>query len=227
MSWLSLDSWNNVIVGFLALGAFSAVIVGIATYVAFQLQKQETKDVNEALERYKIGVAAQVADAKKEGIEAGKTAGDALVRAAALEKEAAEARLATEKLKAQLSWRTLSKETGEILEAELRKHAGKVNLRYTDGDPEALFLAIQLSQALGKAQWAIAPGAIKLANAISFGISLPDSEGDDARSLRDAFRAAAIPFSTEPLPPMGAGFSMSTIAGAPTLMVGSKSPPLP
>jgi len=224
---LSLDSWNNIIVGFLSLGAFAAVVVGVATYVAFQLQKQETREANDALERYKIGVAVQVEDAKKEGIEAGKAAGDALVRAAALEKEAADARLATERLKAQLSWRTLSKETGEKLETELSKHPGRVNLRYTDGDPEALFLAIQLSQALGKAQWAIAPGAIKLANAISFGISLPDADSDDAKSLRAAFAAANIPFSTEQLPPMGAGFSISTIGGAPTLMVGSKSPALP
>ena len=142
---LSLDFWNNIIVAFLALGAFAAVIVGVATYIAFQLQEQETQDANAALERYKIGVAAQVADAKREGIEAGKTAGDALVRAAALEKEATDARLATVKIKAQLSWRTLSKEVGEKLETELAKHPGKVNLRYTDGDPEALFLAIQIS----------------------------------------------------------------------------------
>ena len=224
---LSLDSWNNLIVGFLVLGAFSAVIVGVATYVAFQLQKQETNEANAALERYKIGVAAQVADARKEGIEAGKTAGDALLRSAALEKEAAEARLATEKLKSQLSWRTLSPEIIAKLETELSKHPGRVNLRYTDGDPESLFLAIQFSQVLGKAQWAIAPGSIKFANAISFGISLPDSDSDDAKWLRDAFSAANIPFSTEPSPPMAAGFSMSTIDGAPTLMIGSKSPPLP
>jgi hypothetical protein len=64
MLWLSLDSWNNIIVGFLALGALAAVTVGIATYVVFQLQKQETEDANEALERYKLGVAAQVAEAK-------------------------------------------------------------------------------------------------------------------------------------------------------------------
>lgn len=224
---LSLDSWNNFIVGFLSLGALAAAIVGVATYVAFQIQKQEARDASAALERYKIGVAAQVADAKKEGIEAGKTAGDALVRAAALEKEAAEARLATEKLKAQLAWRTLTKDVGDKLETELAKHPGKVNLRYTDGDPESLFLAIQFSQALGKAQWAIAPGSLKLANAISFGISLPDSDTDDAKALRAAFTAANIPFSTQPLPPMGAAFNVSTIAGAPTLMVGSKSPVVP
>ena len=224
---LSLDFWNNLIVGFLALGAFAAAVVGVATYVAFQLQKQEARAANEALERYKIGVAAQVEEAKKEGVEAGKTAGNAIVRAATLEKEAENARLETERLKAQLSWRTLSTETAEKLGTELSKHMGKVNLRYTDGDPEALFLAIQLSRVLGKAQWAIAPGSIKLANAISFGISLPDADSDDAKWLRDAFSAANIPFSTQPLPPMAAGFSISTIDGAPTLMVGSKSSPLP
>ena len=59
MFGLSLDSWNNVIVGFLAIGASAAVIVGVATYVVFQLQKQEAKDASDALDRYKVSVAAQ------------------------------------------------------------------------------------------------------------------------------------------------------------------------
>jgi hypothetical protein len=33
---LSLDSWNNLIVAFLALGGLAAVAVGVATYAAFQ-----------------------------------------------------------------------------------------------------------------------------------------------------------------------------------------------
>jgi hypothetical protein len=227
MFGLGLDSWNNLVVVFLAIGAIAAVFVGISTYAVVRLQRAEAKDANDAFELYKLGVAAQVADAKKEGIEAGKAAGDALVRAAELENEAANARLETEKIKKVVAWRVLPPEEGSKLEQVLSTKPGSVDLRYTDGDPEALFLAIQISQILTKAKWQIAPGAVKLSNAIVFGINLPDANGIDAQTLRGAFSTAKIPFSTNALPSAGISFSISTIAGAPTLMVGSKSPTLP
>lgn len=212
---------------FLGIGAFAAIIVGISTYTVIRLQKAEAKDANDAFELYKLGVAAQVADAKKEGIEAGKTAGDAMVRAAELEKEAANARLETEKIKKVVAWRIIPPEDTSKLEQVLTAKPGSVNLRYTDGDPEALFLAIQISRILTKANWKIAPGAVKPPNAIVFGIDLPDANSVDAQTLREAFSAAKIPFSINALPVGGSGFSISTIAGAPILMVGSKLPALP
>ena len=227
MFGLGLDSWNNLVVVFLAIGAIAAVFVGISTYVVVQLQRAEAKDATDAFELYKLGVAAQVADAKKEGIEAGKAAGDALVRAAELEKEAANAKLETEKIKSVVAWRVLTPEESLKLEQVLSTKPGSVNLRYTDGDPEALFLAIQISEILTKAKWQFAPGAFKPANAIVFGIELPDADGTDAQTLRGAFSTAKIPFSTNALSSSGIGFSISTIAGAPTLMVGSKFPTLP
>jgi hypothetical protein len=96
-----------------------------------------------------------------------------------------------------------------------------------DGDPEALFLAIQISQILSKAHWKVAPGAVKPDNAIVFGIGLPDVAGVDVQTLRVAFSAAKVPFSTNALPPAGVSFSISTIEGAPILMIGSKKPALP
>jgi hypothetical protein len=160
---------------------------------------------------------------KKEGIEAGKTAGDALVRAATIEKEAEVMRSATERIKAEMAWREIKPEIAEKLEVSLAAHPGSVNLRYTDGDPEALVLAIQFSKILAKAHWQVAPGALKFANSIVFGISLPDESGNDAIYLRKAFSDVGIvPFSTDQLPPLGAAFSISTIADAPTLMIGSK-----
>lgn len=107
MWWgLSLDAWNNLIVAALALGGLIAVFGGVSTYISFQLQKQEVRDSKEALEGFKRGEDAKVADAKIAGIEAGKAAGGAILkaaeaneRAATLEKEAKEARLETEHLK--------------------------------------------------------------------------------------------------------------------------------
>lgn len=93
-----------------------------------------------------------------------------------------------------------------------------------DGDPESLFLAIQFSQILGKAGWQIAPGALKPVNAIVFGIRLPDDSGESALMLRKSFSKSKIPFDTNPVP-LGPSFNVSTIEGAPMLMIGSRPPP--
>jgi hypothetical protein len=145
-------------------------------------------------------------------------------QAAKLEKEAVAAKLETEKLKQVVAWRIIPPEATAKLEKVLSGRPGSVNLRYTDGDPEALFLAVQVSQVLGKAKWQVAPGAVKFSNAIQFGVALPDSTGADAQTLRSAFEAAKISFSIGPLPQGGSSFSVSTIPGAPTLMIGSRMP---
>lgn len=148
-------------------------------------------------------------------------------RAADSEKEAANARLDTEKLKAVVAWRTLSEaqatEFGKVLAAK----PGSVNLRWTDGDPEALFFAIQISQILQRAHWQVAPGAFKPANRILFGIVLPPEAGSDTQILREAFTAAKIGVSLVPFPQDGASFNVSTIPGAPFLMIGSRLPVVP
>lgn len=146
---------------------------------------------------------------------------------AELEKEAANARLETERLKEAVSWRVIPPECASELEKVLSAKPGSVNLRYMDGDPEALYLAIQYSRILSKANWKVAEGAVKPHSTIMFGIGLPDGSGVDANTLRDAFLAAKVPFSTNALPPAGITFSISTIPGAPTLIIGSKEPALP
>jgi hypothetical protein len=172
------------------------------------------------------------ANAKAEGFradiaKANASAAQAEAQVAAATAEAAVAKLETEKLKEVVTWRTIPSENAAALEKVLSGKPGGVNLRYTDGDPESLFLAIQISQILGKAKWKVAPGAEKFANAIQFGIALPDSAGADAQTLRSAFNTAKVPFTTGQLPESGVGFSVSTIPGAPTLMIGSRAPVIP
>jgi hypothetical protein len=149
------------------------------------------------------------------------------IEIAQLEDDAAKARLETERIKSIVAWRVISPDIGSKMEEVLSKKPGSVNLRYTDGDPEALYLAIQFSNLLAKAKWQVAPGSLKLGNAIVFGISLPDSTGADAQTLRDALTTAQVPFSPNPMPNTGssAAFNVSTISGAPTLMIGSRPPP--
>lgn len=224
MLGLDLDAWNSLMLWSLGFAALAACAVVVSTAATIKLQKLSGEQTKLEFERYKLGVAAQVADAKREGIQAGEKAGNAMLRAAELEKEAANAQLETEKIKAVVAWRTIPSTNSSDLEKALAVKPGAVNLRYTDGDPEALFLAIQFSQILAKANWNVAPGAIKPANAIVFGISLPDATGIDAQTLREAFSAAKVEFSPNPVPP-GLGFSSITIPGAPMLMIGSRVPP--
>jgi hypothetical protein len=94
-----------------------------------------------------------------------------------------------------------------------------------DGDPEALFLAIQISKILGKANWQVATGAVKPAGTLMIGISIANTPSADAQTLRSAFSAAKVAFSDDVLPMPGISFGISQIAGAPILMVGSKAPP--
>jgi hypothetical protein len=130
MLGLSLDGWNNVMLYCLAFVAIAAISVGVAQYVIIQLAKQEAADSKAEFDKYKLTVEGKVADAKKEGIEAGKAAGNALVRAAELEKEAANARLETERLKQVVAWRSILPDNTSKLESALAAKPGSVNLRY-------------------------------------------------------------------------------------------------
>lgn len=224
---IGLDGWNSVQIGFLAIAAAAAIAVGVSQFVIIKLQKAAALEAEIEFNKYKLGVDAKVAEAKTQGIAAGKTAGDALLRAATLEKEAANARLETEKLKAVVAWRTLSETQATNLGNVLSAKPGAVNLRWTDGDPEALFFAIQISQILQRAGWKVAPGSFKPANRILFGIVLPPDAGADMQTLREAFTAAKIGVSIIPFPQDGPSFNVSIIAGAPFLMIGSRLPVVP
>jgi len=210
---VSLDTANK----FYAWGWRGSIIGAIVTAIAVVFLMWGTHIRDKEGER-------QIAAANTAAGNANERAANLEVKAAGLEKEAADAKLEQEKLKAQLAWRLISPAIASKLERVLSVDPGSVNLRYTDGDPEALYLAIQFSQIFAKAHWKVAPGAVKLSNAIVFGINLPDANSVDARTLRKAFSAANVPFSPNALPPPGVSFNISAILEAPVLMVGSKQP---
>src|SRR5260370_3946336 len=81
MLGLSLHGWENSMVVFLIIAGFFALLAGAATWAVVRLQRIEIAESQRELDSYKLTVESKVADAKKEGIEAGKTAGNALVRA--------------------------------------------------------------------------------------------------------------------------------------------------
>jgi hypothetical protein len=97
---LDLHSWEQLMLLSLGVAGLIAIAVFLTTASVVILQRHETADAKNELDEYKLTVEAKVADAKKEGIEAGKTAGNALVRAEELKAAnlALEARIAPRRL---------------------------------------------------------------------------------------------------------------------------------
>lgn len=105
----------------LVIAGVAALLVAAATTGAVVASKREAVASRAELERYKLTVDGKIADAKREGIEAGKAAGDALLRAAALEKEAQQLKAANLALELQVQPRRLSGEKSAKLTSALAK----------------------------------------------------------------------------------------------------------
>lgn len=208
----------SLVVGVIA----TALIMAMGTIKESHWEKERTAS-NERIAE----LGKETAEANKKAVEAGEGTAMALAKGAALEKEAATARLETEKLKAVVTWRSIPLDSTAAMEKVLSAKPGSVNLRYMDGDPEALYLAIQISTILERSHWRIAPGSLKPMNGIIFGINIPKMDRSDGQTLGEALSAARMPFATEPMPSASVGFGVSTIDGAPILMIGSRRPVLP
>jgi hypothetical protein len=89
---IGLHSWEQLMLLSLGVAGLIAIAVFVTTAAVVILQRHETAEANRELDEYKLTVESKVADAKKEGIEAGKSAGNALLRAADLEKQAEQLR---------------------------------------------------------------------------------------------------------------------------------------
>ena len=156
MLGLDSNSWNNIRLLSTAATLVMGVITLVSMYAATQLSKREAKDAKYDLELYKLTVQGQVAEAKREGIEAGKTAGNALVRAAELEKEAARLRLELDREIQKRAQRLLTDEQKEILVSELRGKIPRIHL-VIQRDVEAEAYSLQFVIALRDADVIVHP----------------------------------------------------------------------
>jgi hypothetical protein len=89
---IGLHSWEQLMLLSLGVAGLIAIAVFLTTAAVVILQRHETAEAKRELDEYKLTVESKVADAKREGLEAGKAAGDALLRAAELEKQAGQLR---------------------------------------------------------------------------------------------------------------------------------------
>ena len=207
--------WDFCLILSVIVAALAALAVGITTAGSLVSHKREAIAAEKALDRYKLETGKQISAAN--------AAGDAA------KADAAKARLEQEKLKAQLAWRTIPPNVASKLLEALKSNPGSVNFRYVDGDPETLYLAVQLSEILSKAGWQVAPGSIKVGNILLFDIHIPDGQGEVGSRLQAAFASAGIKVWHETLPQQNSSveLNMTRIPDAPMLIVGSKRPTLP
>jgi hypothetical protein len=153
----------------LAVAGLATIGVAVTTTSVVFLQRRETAEAKRELEEYKLTVEAKVADAKTEGIEAGRTAGNALVRAAGLEKQAEQLRRDTadanaRALEAKLELakfkldRTLSDDQKSRIIGKLKAFAGQQYVLSVSTDQEALrFVRISLGPVFNSAGWVKLP----------------------------------------------------------------------
>lgn len=150
-------------------------------------------------------------------------ANEANLHIASLQKEAADAHLEQERLKATLAWRTLTPGKVSILSTILARHPGAVNVWYVIGDPESAFLAAQYCRVLAEAKWRVSSAAASFTG-IAFGITVTDGDTADGQVLMDALHKAVILVSPGPLPPPVFTSGENKINDSPILMIGSKRP---
>lgn len=150
----SSDWWNGFMLLSLGLAAFVAVLVVVATTGVVVATKREAAAAEEELRAYRATADGKIADAKSEGIEAGKMAGNALLKAAALEKEAEELRAANLSLQLQVQPRRLSGDSSsKLVEALSKVNPLPIGIVSRMLDPEGADFADDLSAAFAKANW--------------------------------------------------------------------------
>ena len=167
---------------------------------------------------YAIVASGSIRDqqSKQELVEAKAETAKAHERAALLEKDAAAARLETERLKLLAAWRRVSIEQHRRLVESLKgKVKGKVWVEFVDSDPEAAQFHADIWQTLNDAgvsvQWY--SGWER-----AVGLKITNPETEDAKAIQEAFRAVGIIFEPKTEP------GLKSAASNVEIIIGSKSP---
>lgn len=251
----SVQSWNNWVIGGMAATAIAAFFLVVfqlkvngesrslaeAQDRLLKLKDErltsELSDKDVLIAKAMEGAAEaneraakaeeRAAEANTKSLRAAEGTAKALAQAATLEKEAADAKLEAEKLKAIVAWRSLAQNSLSAMMAVLSANPGSVNLRWMDGDPEALYLAMQILNILEKSHWNVARGSAKYSSGIVFGVVLSTTNSVDGQTLGQALTAGKLQFATGPLSRPSIEFNNNELVGAPILTIGSKRPAFP
>ena len=207
MLGLNLDSWNNLMVYSVLLAAAAAAL-GISTFAVVRLQKYEAAAAALEYDAYKQTVAAKVADAKADGIAAGRAAGNAILKAAQAELHAAESDLAAEKLrielariKTPLTERILNDSQKVDLDLMLRDSGLNILCISSYADNETASYANNLINELQNIGVCSGPigmsGSMGPQATIPNGVNITGSDVEGKKTLENAFKRAGIEFGAE------------------------------
>lgn len=124
-----------------------------------------------------------------------------------LEQQLADTRLTLEQIRTNLTWREIRPDGLQQLAGVLAEGSGRVSIQWTDNDPEALNLAIQLSQAFrlanqqaGARQWIVKGDPKVSSRALLRGLFVPGPYNDSVATVRRAFEAVGLAFTTDDAP---------------------------
>jgi hypothetical protein len=186
MLGLSLHGWENSMVVFLIIAGFFALLAGVATSAVVRLQRVEIAESKEEFDEYKLTVEGKVAEARKEGIEAGKTAGSALLRASETEKQNLAMRVA-------FANRRITEEQHKMLVEMLSKQTGTINIDVMN-DSESGLYAADLLKTFNDAGWITGTKQFLLGE-VWTGLILEATSNQADVLVAMALKSASIPFS--------------------------------
>jgi hypothetical protein len=222
MSDSFVEATSNFLTHAVAItGAIAAVVTILAWF--FSVRAGRIKDA--ALLRFQTESRVAIEKANARAEEATRETAQLKVRAATLEKETADARLKYAELQSATAWREFSKEQIATLEKILSGKPSTLRLAVVANDPEAMFVAVQLSKAF--TGWKLYT-AIRTYPSLVIGLTIIGTSDADLSFVRDAFTAAGISYAVRPISAQGVQVTNDPEgATEPTveILVGSKPRP--
>lgn len=205
---LTSSTWDKALIASLIVAAIAAVAVGFTTAASIIAHQQETIASDESLDRYKEFAAGKIAEAHTAGIEAGKEAGNALVKAgdanmeaARAHQRAAETELALEqervqrlRLEQMIQQRKITETQCSAIVDSLRASKFKENVWVTTvrTDVEAIYYASLLADCLKKTDINVSGPFTTWERAA--GVSLLRNSNYDLQPISNALASGGIEF---------------------------------
>lgn len=144
-------------------------------------------------------------------------------RAANLEKDAANAHLEQERLKAKVAWRSLTPAMAEQLSNVLHTAKHTILIGSISTDAESAYFANELASVFKAAGWQTLTQS-QTYDGVVLGVFVPDPATPVTILVRKALTAAGIPFATKTLPGLGMTFGAgNTRSAEATIVIGSKN----
>jgi hypothetical protein len=199
---LDLHSWEQLMLLSLGIAGLIAVAIFVTTASVVILQRHETAEAKRELDAYKLTVDGKVAAAKSEGIKAGETASNALLRAEEL-------RAANLVLEAQIAPRRLTRPQQQKIADLLVRYAGRsVAVVSYAMDAESAVLGQQILESLAAARLSPTNGIASVSSLGGFllGIHISGPDEDFVGAIRKALSevGAAVASKEQTSPPMAA-----------------------